>query len=460
MKERRYSGVWWLPSAPDNKVSGTLTFSNQDGLCLAVAGPVNEVRRFAVEERVPLILGITAKSQPVTLEGCLRGRFTSSSGGVARGEYLPDRAYVGAHFPAVEELHFEKAVIGYSQLPNWTRFSRWHSQFRLESAGDTKTGTVSWNVPRDLIANTRRGTITLMPRVLGRFRPDEDAHVHRSLRIQIESREDLTFKTWYTHFLYPLNNMLTLATCTPNSIVDLFVTSRMHPIPGLTASVSLPIQVLFQQTYGDTPRARKLLTSDMLFTLKDVEDDFSKVLDRWLTISEELAVVSDLFFSAQYWRDMYIESHFLNIVQAAESYHRRQIRRWELREEEHQRRVESILGSAPDSHKRWLTEKLQHSNDLGLRQRLRHLLDITGPIVLPLINNKQSFIHKVVETRNALIHGETRPDRIVDLAELYWTTQAMSYIVQACFLQELGFPQDRLVEMFSRTRQYDFQKRA
>jgi ApeA N-terminal domain 1 len=42
MNAREYAGVWWLPNIPDNKVSGTLSFSDEEGILLRLIGSFEE----------------------------------------------------------------------------------------------------------------------------------------------------------------------------------------------------------------------------------------------------------------------------------------------------------------------------------------------------------------------------------------------------------------------------------
>ncbi len=81
----------------------------------------------------------------------------------------------------------------------------------------------------------------------------------------------------------------------------------------------------------------------MLFSLYDIESQFSLIMQRWFNSFEELDSVFNLFFSIKYKPDMYLENQFINLAQAAESYHRRRINNQALPNEEYQRRIEVVL---------------------------------------------------------------------------------------------------------------------
>jgi hypothetical protein len=60
----------------------------------------------------------------------------------------------------------------------------------------------------------------------------------------------------------------------------------------------------------------------VLFGLQDVEDVFGSVWDSWLRFSEQFEQVIASFFAAVDAPEMPVEDRFMNIVQAAEAYHR------------------------------------------------------------------------------------------------------------------------------------------
>jgi len=62
-------GYWWLPNLEENKLSGTLTFSQEDGAFLEIVG-VFSTERTAQIEQPTIILGITQQGKPVTLYKC------------------------------------------------------------------------------------------------------------------------------------------------------------------------------------------------------------------------------------------------------------------------------------------------------------------------------------------------------------------------------------------------------
>jgi hypothetical protein len=158
-----------------------------------------------------------------------------------------------------------------------------------------------------------------------------ELNLRESVGIQIETPEALSLEDSYFGYIYPIQNLLTLATDAPNSIDGVAVFVKKD-------SRELPLQVYFRTGYGEV-QGRHLHPSGMLFLLEDIAASFSAHIERWLKIADALDSVLDLFFGTRYNPRMYPENRFLNVVQAIEAYHRRRIGGLVLPEEEHQERI-------------------------------------------------------------------------------------------------------------------------
>ena len=103
---------------------------------------------------------------------------------------------------------------------------------------------------------------------------------------------------------------------------------------------------------------------------------------------------------------MYLENQFLNLVQAIESYHRRQIKNHVLPKDEHKNRLEIVLDSVPGEYKEWLKDKLQHSNEPTLKERLIELFESIPEIINELIKDKEAFATQINNARNYFTHHD------------------------------------------------------
>jgi hypothetical protein len=112
MKSFEYSVKWWLPTSPETEVSGTLVFSNQDGIRLELDGAFTAYPSWGT---CPVILGITREGgRSVTLHNCTETGRQSSYPGYERQRLYVRVAYVGRygpHFADATELRFAKVQV-------------------------------------------------------------------------------------------------------------------------------------------------------------------------------------------------------------------------------------------------------------------------------------------------------------------------------------------------------------
>ncbi|WP_363268723.1 HEPN domain-containing protein [Okeania sp. SIO2B3] len=148
---------------------------------------------------------------------------------------------------------------------------------------------------------------------------------------------------------------------------------------------------------------------------------------------------------------MYLNNKFLNLVQVVESYHRRRI---ETNEENN-----SSLQEREESYNCCLIKK-NKKKEPYLRERLEALLkfELILDVTNELIQDKDSFLTKVVHTRNYLTHyRESLKEKAAKGKYLYCLTELLSFILQACFLtEELGLTSDKCYQLLNRNLRYQY----
>lgn len=148
---------------------------------------------------------------------------------------------------------------------------------------------------------------------------------------------------------------------------------------------------------------------------------------------------------------MYEEHRFLNFAQAAESYHRIQHDGTVLPPDEFARRVDAAVDACPPDLKVWLTGALEHGNRLSFVARLRALLDQRPWMEGEVIARFRPFARRVIDTRNYHTHWDetTRGDAATGL-ELWPLNEQLAVLLQACLLDEIGFPVEAAADAIRR----------
>jgi hypothetical protein len=220
---------------------------------------------------------------------------------------------------------------------------------------------------------------------------------------------------------------------------------------GSTGPVSEARRVgIYYRTLGTTDTVKdRPERHEMLFSLQDLPGGFGPAVEKWLARAEVLDPVYQRYLGTVYNPHMFLEQRFLNLAQALEAYHRRTTTTLDLPEDEHRKRIESILGAVPEEHREWLEGKLRYSNKPSLRKRIKHIFDGRPQSVDSVVGtsgqDKRSFVNKVIETGNYRIHlDKSLEDRAARGEELHRINDKLRKLLEMCLMAEIGFEDDEI----------------
>jgi hypothetical protein len=181
-----------------------------------------------------------------------------------------------------------------------------------------------------------------------------------------------------------------------------------------------------------------------LFRLSDDGVDLEGILSRWLDAAPRLELPFNLYFATVFAPFMYLETRFLNLVQAAEGYHRARYPQAVEDPRVHEERLKAIYAAIEnEAHQKWLMAQIGNwSNEPRLRQRLDDLVELARSQGTTISRKDgKSFVSQVISGRNDLSHGGLTSERTakVDYVKL---NRQLRIILHACFVKELGLPAD------------------
>ncbi len=452
-----YTGIWWLPDQDNDTVAGTLTISFEEGFRLELIGRFGQIdEAFAINtiKTYPKILGMTKEGQQITLCDCLESRFhlESHGAGIFASQQISIRGaiYIGCHFLEPDDPRFYKVDVQYSYLQEWADL------FKPQVSFTPGKFELTYTYPQKKHVTLSAGSISLVT-TFNSHQNSSQVSLSQTVHIEFEMQDALTLKEWLSRYIGPVQDFLSLATQRPNAIesISAYVAESKVDTTSSTAKEK-PIQIIFPKYFTEKKPGETIHPHNMLFAYGDIEVDFSEIMKKWLAVSDELSTVCNLFFGVMYNRNLYQENRFLNIAQAAETYHRRRFKK-DVQGDEHIRRLAAILASAPEEYRGWLEKKLMYSHEPTLNQRLNDLIREVDKVIRPLLGKKDSFMRKVVDTRNFLTHFDLSLENKAAKGEaLFVLTQTLSLLVQACFLHELGLSDERCIEFFRRSSDYNF----
>lgn len=472
IKEFEETGYWWLPSNPSNRISGTLKCSDKGKLTLELMGSFVDSPGWPQIDDYALVIG-WLRDGPVSLLNCkLTTRdslymqedspLTESQHYVQTGEVKVGLFGVG--FEKDEEKRFHKVLINYNYLPDWLKIP-WID--RSSPKGRRKTQKAknkdrqyiyTYEPPQKLEVITAKGiTISIEHGISSGPTLDNsqyDFGIKRHVYLEVDLPEEHEIDYWLSEIIFPLQNFISLATNTRNTVISATVFSEHLKGPFLSSKIiELPIEVVFEIDYPDVTSRFPLLDGNMLFSFKDIEQDFGPLIEKWLEFFSLYSVVCKLYFEVIYNSRMVLEQRFLNIAQALETFHgsNAKFTTEALPKEEHEKRKSFFVEKSPPEWEAWIKGKLER-NDPPLRQRLKELCEYAQEVMVPLVGDINAFVGKVVKKRNGFAHPLSQS--VSEAKELEILTRNLIILLQACFLRELGFAPDKCTEIFNRYQTY------
>ena len=225
-----------------------------------------------------------------------------------------------------------------------------------------------------------------------------------------------------------------------------------------------PIEIHYQ-AIGWSVDVEEVHSYRMPFTLAKIQERFEACLGNWISNADLLAPVYNLFFAALYNPHQYLESNFLTLVQALETYHRRRFGGQYQTDKEYQEGlyqifVEKIPEELDKGFRQALVEgKLKYANEFSLRKRLHQLSKrLSSYVSMGFLRSKtatETFVERVCHTRNYLTHytPELR-DRSAEGEELYLLSQQLRGVLEMCLFEEIGLDPETIKKIVSQNNRY------
>lgn len=441
-------GHWWIPNNPDQRIAGRLSFTpERTELELFGSFILDNQRQGLFQNAVRdanIINGTDTSGNSVTLRNCALVERTDTLGGGSKSIYRSSLLLLGRIFNNPEEIQVRRISCYFNQLDSWVNVSG----FNLEHT-ENETA-IRYRIPESIETTLDDGTrisIGFDVRFPTLTRPQNEMKIAQKAVMTITKTEAISIDDFFS-IVNKLQNLLTLAT--GEIAYPLKLVASINPIVPPQQIRENEFQI-FYNSWEPTIKSRKLYDFDILFSLNDIRNRFGEILNNWFNITERLEPVYNLYFATSNNPRLYVLNQFLNLVQALETYHRRHpdMRRTIRPEEEHQQRVNEILGRVPE-HMDFLNWRLQNSNEPTLEERLTELLTRMQPVIEnSSIGQLEPRI--IVATRNYNTHfDERRREESLTGIELFNATRRLKVLLELYLLQDLGFDMTTLQMILQR----------
>lgn len=434
MKEFEYRGIWWLPGEEENFKHGNLKYNSLEGGVLEIIGELDNNNEF----KFNIILGKTSDGRVITLYKNFRKNIRFNSDGFPTMTIFSHIIFDGVHFNTENEIIFKRLSCRYSNLDEWA----WSNNIKIKNLenGEINIKYVRSSSINADINDKYRIELKPIPKFSNICIVQKEASIKDEIYI-VAINKKLTLFEEHRKILNHMQNLISLAIGKSASIIDLIgeTESNKEELGGKFYYPEVKIYFYYKEDIKEN--YEQILPPNMLFSLRNIKDNFELYIRNWFNKKEILTPVFNLYFGTLYNTEMYVEQRFLSLIQALESYHRRSKENNEIDPEQHEKRVNEIIEAVGEQYKEWLKERLSYSNEPKLRIRLNDILNECGRAInIETSRKKKSFINKICDTRNYLTHYDiSLTGRAIEGVELARLCNKLKVIIQFYFLIELGF---------------------
>lgn len=459
MKKFEYNGIWWLPENPEKQVSGTIYFDFKDGARLELIGSFAELKDLNAFLSPKIILGLTQKGKYITLYKCFEKNRDISFAGLINSIFSVKLVFIGCHFEKEEDILFEKLSISYSNLDEWVGYTGFRIKSKFEQKDSPKKFEIVYESPKKIEAKINKFHLNIFFNFNFKAESRFAIQLKQTTIIQIESDRSVHFRDYMDDIVDHTQDFFGLAigqAAYPLTIVGKSKASITKLNDGETVFNDI---LIFYKLGSFADLSKIVYAHEMLFTFRDISDNFELYLKNWFKKSEILKPVYELYFGTLYNPSMYLNHQFLSLIQALESYHRRTYAGKYVSDEDYSKLYEKFINvisqNIDPDFRESLCNKMKYLNELSLRRRLKDLLNKCGNMIEPIISDKDTFIESVKSTRDFLTHYDKNLEsKSKKGQELYWLTQRMKFLLEICFLSELGMPDEIIRALIKRNEKY------
>lgn len=453
MKPIKHIGVWWLPSEPENRVTGTLEGDGVSRPTLALFGLFREVMDTS-GFRPEILLGLVEDGTLITLCNCHRTQNKMRFGGISVSSFDVGVVLTGQHFDTIDEIRFTSVAGAFQHLGDWTGF-------------DPVTLTVVPPNPQGPPG------IDLSARHLGPLKAMAgDIEVALGVDLKHEFRPTVRHAIALTHWmtLTPPNAIgldeyfkLTYAAQTfiafglrwPTQPDE--VRCRTTKSPDDRHDVHLHYAIVPSRLAAKWPEH----PVHRCFQSGQIAASFGECVGKWLAMPPGLDTVRSLFFSRTYAAAIYSENDYLNLVQAIEAFHR-ETRGGRFITRPQWKAVRGALWGALDQESLPLTpearctlkQRLSHLAEHNLGSRLESLLEEFKEFTEVFIPDREAFIRLVLKMRNYWTHFDSkRAASQLDGYELHILTTRLEALMELCWMSYVGIPNAVMASVAARCKE-------
>ena len=439
MDETKITGTWYIPISKPIKVKGNLYLNPLKGIINLI---VFSLESIGTLNEFDTIYGKTTFGSKITLYKCNVFQETLHMGTKIIYETLITAKYVfdKVEFKIKEDILFHEVIFRFSNLDEWAFLKGFN--FHTDKSQDF---SLTYKFPKQISCKVDNETTLILNCHLNSplgLIVDKEVKVIQKVYISVKHLRPQPFEK-SINIIRTLMDFVSLCIQQPVYFIEMSGLNPKHYRIYKSTKEKIYDNIPIYTTDQTDENYKSVDPRMILLNLQEIEQNFELYIKNWFEKRELLKPVIDLYLNTLNYKEMSIELHFLNLVQALESYHRRTRKNYVIDYDKHKERVNSIIFSISKEYKDWLKEKLNFSNEPALIQRLEELAH-DGNDYWVFFNGKkeiETFINNVKNTRNYLIHYDKKLEsKALKGEDLEISCFYLRCMVEYYLLKEIGLP--------------------
>jgi hypothetical protein len=275
----------------------------------------------------------------------------------------------------------------------------------------------------------------------------ESATLEQRVRFGLEYKQEQSFEKILDD-LYKFQKFLTIALYEQTMSTNISLSNENDKIYWGNHHVSTRKVKLFFRGKKCNDKIKKI--SDMLFCYKDIKDIFPEIIKNWFDKYKDFESAFNLLVE-QFYNDVFTTDTFLNLAQAAESFHAHSNLNIPKRPKTKDDILweEEILNSVDEKHHSRLKGLFNKINNSSLYTRLKEIVDFCSCDTLDkIIEDKNTFITQVKNSRKYYTHYFSGLEKnALTGMDLFDLTEKLKIVLVCAILLEIGIDKTILNKM-------------
>lgn len=436
-------GYWWLPNLEENKIPGTLSFSQEDGAFLEIVGVFNEKGPDPIEQPT-IILGITQLGKPITLYKCIINSWTYPLIGLGGGKYWAHFVFEGVHFVSEEKIKFHQLCGSYTDLDAWVDIYGFAIEW--DNVDGKFISKIRYEKPASQffdISDAFEVGIGFSSRGPSQSIIQTEVTISQRAYLAIKSKNgDVSFDNLFK-LLNIFSYLLQAAVQRIPYPISVFGFSQENLQEGDGAKVYYPEINIYYTPIEPTLNQKEKLPQEFLYIFRDLT---AEQIIAWFASFDTYETVIHLYRSLFYRNRLFIDARFLSVAQALESLHSILFNSQYLPSDKFIEQKEKALQAVPKELTEWVEDALSNANYKRFRLKILELLDNKKEFIGRLIDDMELFAKKVTGTRNEFVH-HNKQKWTFQKEELPSTIYILTMVFELYLLEIIGFSNEKIKEL-------------